>query len=131
MSFSLADKTQLYKDYDIANGKHLDGRAFGLTIYILTLFIQIRTLVNFQKGTVISAVRYTDKKSYAIKLSEKTDNFEEWKQWHIREIINAARISDTHDNVVKYYDAYAWTEVKYIFKTNNSLNFYLILLLTH
>ena len=43
----------------------------------------------------------------------KTDNFEEWKQFHLREIINAARISDSHTNVVRYYDAYTWTEVKY------------------
>ena len=64
-----------------------------------------------KKGTVISAIRYKDKKSYAIKLPDKTDNFEEWKHCHLREILNTARLSETHKNVVKIYDVYAWTEV--------------------
>ena len=68
-----------------------------------------------KKGTVISAIRYKDKKSYAIKLSEKTDNFEEWKQCHLRKIVNAARLSESHDNVIKYYDVFTWTEVKHYF----------------
>ena len=32
MSFSLGDKTQLYNDYDVTNGKVLGSGAFGLTI---------------------------------------------------------------------------------------------------
>ena len=64
---------------------------------------------------MISAIRYKDGKRYAIKLSKKTNDFEEWKQCHLREIVNAARLSEPHDNVVKIYEAYAWTEVKYYY----------------
>ena len=48
-----------------------------------------------------------------IKFSKKTKKFEKWKDFHMREIINAARLSEPHNNVIKFYDAYTWTEVKH------------------
>ena len=68
-------------------------------------------LFSVKKGTVIKATHKKLKIDCAIKFSKRTTDFEKWTDDHLREIINAARISEIHNNVVKIYDTYIWTEV--------------------